>query len=53
MPHQALHAKTLGITHPVTGERLHFDSDLPADMQEVIDKWTTYSKALSSDLPHN
>lgn len=53
MPHQALHAKTLGITHPVTGERLHFDSDLPADMQEVIDKWATYSKALSSDLPHN
>lgn len=53
MPHQALHARTLGFTHPVSGERLHFSSDLPEDMQTVVDKWITYSKAYSGDLPHN
>lgn len=53
MPHQALHARTLGFTHPVSGERLHFSSELPDDMQTVVDKWITYSKAYSGDLPHN
>ncbi|HWO11378.1 MAG TPA: RluA family pseudouridine synthase [Polyangiaceae bacterium] len=28
----ALHALTLGFVHPVTGERLHFESELPADL---------------------
>ena len=41
-PRQALHARTLGFTHPRTGERLHFDSPLPADMQDLIEKWRTY-----------
>jgi 23S rRNA pseudouridine1911/1915/1917 synthase len=41
-PRQALHARTLGFTHPRTGERLHFDSHLPADMQELIEKWRAY-----------
>jgi 23S rRNA pseudouridine1911/1915/1917 synthase len=36
MPRQALHAKTLGFTHPVTGERLQFDSDLPDDMHRLV-----------------
>ena len=53
MPHQALHARTLGFTHPISGERLHFSSELPDDMQTVVDKWITYSKAYSGDLPHN
>lgn len=44
LPRQALHAKTLGITHPVTGEKLFFDSEIPADMQAVIDKWRKYVK---------
>jgi len=44
LPRQALHAKTLGITHPVTGEKLFFDSEIPADMQAVIDKWRKYAK---------
>lgn len=44
LPRQALHAKTLGITHPVTGEKLFFDSEIPADMQAVIDKWRKYMK---------
>ncbi|NML89474.1 MULTISPECIES: RluA family pseudouridine synthase [unclassified Sphingobium] len=33
---QALHAKRLGFIHPVTGEALSFDSQLPADMQELL-----------------
>ena len=44
LPRQALHAKTLGITHPITGEKLFFDSDIPADMQAVIDKWRKFMK---------
>jgi len=42
LPRQALHAKTLGITHPITGEKLFFDSEVPADMQAVIDKWRAF-----------
>jgi len=41
-PRCALHAKTLGFVHPVTKERLFFDSPLPADMEGLIDKWTRY-----------
>ena len=44
LPRQALHAKTLGFVHPVTKEFLKFDSELPADMQEVIAKWENYVK---------
>lgn len=33
---QMLHAKTLGFTHPVTNERLNFDSELPDDMKLLI-----------------
>jgi len=39
MPRQALHAKTLGFEHPVTGEPMYFDSELPADFSSVLDKW--------------
>jgi 23S rRNA pseudouridine1911/1915/1917 synthase len=34
---QALHAATLGFTHPITGEMLSFDSPLPEDMQRALD----------------
>ncbi|QIL03356.1 RluA family pseudouridine synthase [Sphingomonas sinipercae] len=33
---QALHAATLGFTHPVTKLRLSFHSGMPADMQELF-----------------
>jgi 23S rRNA pseudouridine1911/1915/1917 synthase len=33
---QALHAATLGFTHPVTKHRLSFESGMPADMQELF-----------------
>jgi 23S rRNA pseudouridine1911/1915/1917 synthase len=42
LPRQALHAKVLGFTHPRTGEHVRFESDLPADMQQVIDQWRHY-----------
>ncbi len=42
LPRQALHAKSLAFDHPVTGDRLSFDSDLPADMVQVIEKWRKY-----------
>lgn len=37
MPRQALHAKVLGFVHPVTKEKMRFDSLLPSDMQNLID----------------
>lgn len=42
LPRQALHAKVLGFKHPRTGEMLRFESELPDDMQAVIEKWRTY-----------
>ena len=42
-PRQALHAKTLGFTHPATGEMMHFDSELPPDMAALIEKWREYT----------
>jgi 23S rRNA pseudouridine1911/1915/1917 synthase len=44
LPRQALHAKTLGFTHPTTGEMMRFDTELPQDMKDVIEKWRGYSK---------
>jgi 23S rRNA pseudouridine1911/1915/1917 synthase len=42
IPRQALHAKTIGFIHPVTGSKMHFESDLPADFKAVIEKWENY-----------
>ncbi len=41
-PRQALHAKTLGFVHPETNEQMSFDSDLPEDMSQLIDRWRNY-----------
>jgi 23S rRNA pseudouridine1911/1915/1917 synthase len=41
-PRQALHAKTLGFVHPKTGQEMNFTSELPVDMQQLIDKWRSY-----------
>ncbi|MCB9202636.1 MAG: RluA family pseudouridine synthase [Flavobacteriales bacterium] len=46
LPRQALHAKTLGFMHPVTKKMLNFDSELPSDMQNAIEKWRKYSTTL-------
>lgn len=45
LPRQALHAKSLGFTHPDTKKYVHFDSELPDDMKAVIEKWRTYSNS--------
>lgn len=45
-PRQALHAKTLGFTHPGTGNEIFFDTELPGDMQKVIEKWRGYVKTI-------
>jgi 23S rRNA pseudouridine1911/1915/1917 synthase len=42
LPRQALHAKSLGFIHPSTGKYILFDSEIPEDMQTVIDKWRRY-----------
>ena len=38
-PRQALHARTIGFTHPSTGKQMNFSSELPEDMQQLIDAW--------------
>jgi 23S rRNA pseudouridine1911/1915/1917 synthase len=43
-PRQALHAKTLGFTHPTSGKEMFFDSELPDDIQKLIEKWRNYAK---------
>lgn len=49
-PRQALHAKTLGFTHPVTGKEMFFDTDLAYDMVQVIEKWKKYVGAVGNRL---
>ncbi|NVK08908.1 MAG: RluA family pseudouridine synthase [Tenacibaculum sp.] len=44
LPRQALHAKTLGFTHPTTGKFLKFDSEVPEDITACLEKWRTYSE---------
>ena len=43
LPRQALHAKTLGFEHPITKKHLSFNSEVPEDMQLVIEKWRNYT----------
>ena len=42
LPRQALHAKSLGFTHPRTGEEVYFESELPSDMAECLETWRKY-----------
>ena len=39
---QALHARTLGFEHPLTGQQMDFNSELPADMEALISKWRAF-----------
>ncbi|MBC7865476.1 MAG: RluA family pseudouridine synthase [Bacteroidia bacterium] len=43
-PRQALHARSLKIKHPFTGKEIAFESELPEDMQKLMDKWRHYSQ---------
>lgn len=42
LPRQALHAKSLGFNHPITGKEMYFDSELPDDMIQVLEKWNLF-----------
>lgn len=42
LPRQALHAKELGFVHPATGKIMKFESNIPDDLQDVIDRWVNY-----------
>lgn len=48
LPRQALHARTLGFVHPVTGDFMKFESPIPTDMQNCIEKWRGYSKHVTA-----
>ncbi|MCF0177219.1 MAG: RluA family pseudouridine synthase [Bacteroidales bacterium] len=50
LPRQALHAKTLGFVHPTTGKEVFFDSEIPSDMQSLIEKWRAYSDRLAENI---
>lgn len=49
LPRQALHAKTLGFVHPLTGKEVSFDTELPEDMQTVLEKWRKYTGSRDDD----
>lgn len=46
LPRQALHAKTLGFIHPVSGEQVQFTSELPQDFQDLLEKWEGYTSVM-------
>ncbi|NQU34534.1 MAG: RluA family pseudouridine synthase [Bacteroidetes bacterium] len=42
IPRQSLHARSLGFIHPTSGKSMFFESELPTDMREVLEKWDGY-----------
>jgi 23S rRNA pseudouridine1911/1915/1917 synthase len=40
---QALHAGNLSFDHPISGKRLNFDSEIPADFRDLIEHFRKYS----------
>jgi 23S rRNA pseudouridine1911/1915/1917 synthase len=44
LPRQALHARTLEFQHPDSGKTLSFETRLPHDMHQVIEKWRQYTQ---------
>ncbi len=52
LPRFALHARSLGFIHPVSGKKLYFEVDLPDDYKSMIDKWrnyTSYRKEINAE----
>lgn len=47
LPRQALHAKTLGFQHPITEKWMEFETALPDDMREVMEKWRAFLAGMS------
>lgn len=46
---QALHARTLGFVHPKTHQQMDFTSDLPADLEALIEKWRAFIMGTTND----
>lgn len=46
IPRQALHAQSLGFIHPRTGEHLFFETPLPDDFAQAVEKWRGYAKVI-------
>lgn len=44
IPRQALHAHALGFIHPTNQQPMYFESPLPSDFQQALDKWGKYIK---------
>lgn len=49
-PRQALHAKTLGFVHPITGVQMDFDSEWPDDFRQLIEKWRGYIHGTTQNI---
>jgi 23S rRNA pseudouridine1911/1915/1917 synthase len=49
LPRHALHAKSLGFKHPTTGKHIFFESELPSDMLNVIEKWRSYTASRDNE----
>jgi 23S rRNA pseudouridine1911/1915/1917 synthase len=45
-PRQALHAKSLGFVHPTTKQWMQFESELPEDIQMLLQKWENFVKTI-------
>ncbi|MBO5763758.1 MAG: RluA family pseudouridine synthase [Bacteroidales bacterium] len=43
LPRHALHAKTLGFIHPITGKHIFLENNIPDDMVALMEKWRKYS----------
>ena len=48
-PRQALHARTLGFTHPRTGREMDFTSELPPDMAGLLERWRIYTAGRNAE----
>ncbi len=44
LPRQGLHARTLGFEHPRSGKWMSFETELPEDMLNCIERWRNYAK---------
>jgi 23S rRNA pseudouridine1911/1915/1917 synthase len=53
LPRHALHAKELGFIHPKTQQQMRFTSELPDDLQQVIDKWRAYTNGMTRQVKEN
>ena len=49
-PRQALHARTLGFTHPGSRERLFFSTPVPPDMTSLVEKWRVYVSSMKENF---